>query len=297
MKKNIANLLIVVLMAMLLGACGEKAQVDTAESVGQVMFKGSSTLAPVVTTITKEYMEANGTWDKVNEDFPKEEIDIAIGGGGSGAGIKALLDKSANFGMVSRNVSEDEKKSIEGYKEYKLGTDALTISVNPSNKIYEIKDGLSTEELKKIFSGEYTHWNQVDSRLSNEEIVLVTRDVGGGAHKVFKKKIMGDVKVSDNVIQSPSMGALVNKIIENKNAIGYASFGVVNQNKDKIIPLNVDGVSPSVENIKDGKYKISRPLLVIKSGELNPYEKAIIDKLLSEDGLKVVEQLGFVPQK
>ncbi len=93
---------------------------------------------------------------------------------------------------------------------------------------------------------------------------MVIRDLGGGAHGVFQKSIMGDTDVREDAIQAPSMGALVTKVIENKDAIGYASFGMVNQNEGKLIPLKVDGVEPTKENIVNGSYKISRPLIVVK---------------------------------
>ena len=93
------------------------------------------------------------------------------------------------------------------------------------------------------------------------------------------------------------MGALVTKVIENKNAIGYASFGMVNVHEGEIIPLKVDGVEPTVENILDGTYYVSRPLLVVKKGNMSPIEKAFIDELLSAEGMKIVEQMGFVPAK
>lgn len=266
------------------------------EACGQVVFKGSSTLAPVITQLTKELSETNGTWNKVDEALGEETIDIVISGGGSGAGVKSMIDGSANFGMVSRPVSEEEKGKIEGYTEYKLGADALAISVNPENAVLKLERDLTKEDFQKVFSGEYKVWSDLDKSLPSEEIVLITRDVSGGAHKVFKKKVMGDIEVSENVIQAPSMGALVTKIIENKNAIGYASYGVINQNEGKIIPLKYEGVEATKENIKSGAYKISRPLLVIKNSHINEYEKNLIEYIMSKRGMNVVEELGFVPE-
>lgn len=267
------------------------------EEVGQIILKGSSTLAPVINEISKKFTDENKAWDKVNDKYGNEEIDLAVTGGGSGAGVKSMIDGSAAFGLVSRPVTEDEKSKIKDYKEFNLGMDALTVSVNPENEICKYKNDFTTEELRKIFSGEYKYWDEVNENLSHDEIVLVTRDIGGGAHKVFQKKVMGDKDVSENVIQAPSMGALVTKIIENKNAIGYASFGVVNQNEGKITPLKVDGVEPTAENIQSGDYKISRPLLVISSGDLNDAQKALIDEFTSEEGMEIVKKLGFVPAK
>jgi len=268
------------------------------EEVGQIILSGSSTLAPVMNEAIIKFTETNKTWNTINEKYGDEDIDIVVSEGGSGAAIKALLDDTANFGLVSRPVTDEEKSKMENYNEFNLGTDALTISINPENKLLDYKkDGLTTEELSKIFSGEFKYWDEVESNLPHEEIVVVTRDISGGAHQVFQEKIMGDKEVSKDVIQAPSMGALVTKIIENKNAIGYASFGVVNQNEGKVIPLNIDGIEPTAANILSGDYKISRPLLVIVKGELSEAEKGFIDMCTSADGMKIVEDLGFVPAK
>jgi len=175
--------------------------------------------------------------------------------------------------------------------------DALTISVNPKNKLTTLKDSLTTEEIKKIFAGEFKTWNDVDPSLPKTEIVVVTRDIGGGAHEVFQKAIMGDTKVRADVIQAPSMGALVTKVMENENAIGYASYGMVNQNKGKIAPFKVDGIESTAANILNGTYKVSRPLIVIKKGELSSQEKAFMDYVVSDKGMEVIEKLGFVPNK
>jgi phosphate transport system substrate-binding protein len=297
MKRILGIFIVLVLVISLVGCNSQAVNNGKFETIGEIILTGSSTLAPVVTQLIDEFSAKYGTWDKVNSDFPNEKISIVVNGGGSGAGIRAAIENSANFGMASKNVSEDEQAKFDSYQQFKLGTDALTIAVNPNNKVNTLKTGFTTEELRKIFSGAYKSWSDVNAELPNQDIVVVTRDIGGGAHSVFQKKIMGETDVSPNVIQSPSMGALVTKIIENENAIGYASFGVVNQNTGKLIPMNVDEIEPTKEKISSGEYKISRPLLVLKNGDLKPQEQAFIDFLLLERGMQVVAELGFVPEK
>lgn len=295
MKKLIALISSVAISCTLLVGCGSNT--TTKDFHETITFGGASTIAPIINTEANDFKNVNKTWNKVDKNFPNKEISIVVNAGGSGEGIKGVIDDSVNFGLVSREVSKDEKEKIKDYKEYKLGVDALTISVNPENPILKIKDNLTTEQVKKIFSGEFAYWDDVDKSLEHKEIVVVTRDLGGGAHKVFQKKVMGDTKVKKDVIQAPSMGSLVYKVIENKYTIGYASFGVVNQNKGKIQPLKVDGIEATKENIANGNYKISRPLLVINNGEPTLQEKYFIDTLISDKGMKVVEKLGFVPAK
>ncbi len=175
--------------------------------------------------------------------------------------------------------------------------DALTLGVNPQNPVLAVKDNLTTDEIIKIFSGEFKTWKDLDSSLPDKEIIVITRDIGGGAHEVFQSKIMGDVQVKADAIQAPSMGALVTKIMENEYAIGYASFGVVNQNKGKVSTLKVDGVEATKENILNGSYIIQRPLIALYNGELTAPQQIFMDYVMSPEGMKVVESMGFVPAK
>ena len=271
-------------------ACGNGG--NTAKEKTDITFFGSSTLAPVVTKAGTAFTEQYGKWNKADSSLPDADIVINVTSGGSGAGIKALLDGTADFGLVAREVKSSEKEKIKNYQEYKVGIDALTIAVNPNNPIAKIKDNLTSDQIKKIFSGEYKTWNEVDPSLPSTEIVVVTRDLGGGAHEVFQ-----DTKVTDKAIQAPSMGALVAKIIENENAVGYASYGVAKQNEGKIFALKVDGVAATPETIVDGSYKIQRPLLIVGSGELTKVQKAFMDYLRSDAGQKLIEAMGFIPVK
>lgn len=309
MKKHIGLILCIVLVfTIVLTGCGkedntpvgnEKTDESATETnndfKAQMTFNGSSTLAPVMSAIATDFIEEYETWNKVDSKFPEENISIYVSAGGSGAGVKAVLEGTSDFGMLAREIKDEEKEKIGDMKDFKLGIDALTISINPENPLHKIKDNLSSEEIKKIFSGEYKYWDELDSSLDHKEIVVVIRDLGGGAHEVFQNSIMGDTKVREDAIQAPSMGALVTKVIENKDAIGYASFGMVNQNEGKLIPLKVDGVEPTKENIADGSYKISRPLIVVKKGDLTPEQKAFMDMVKSEKGSEIIEKMGFVP--
>lgn len=239
-------------------------------------------------------MEEYGTWDKVNSNLPKEKISIFVASAGSGAGVKSILDNTANFGMLARKIRESEKEKMKNYKEFMVAYDALTVSVNSKNPIVKIKDNLDTKTIRNIFSGEYKFWSDVDVSLPKKEIVVIIRDLSGGAYEVFQESIMGDTQISANAIQSPSMGALGTKIAENENAIGYASYGVYNQNKDKLFALKVDGIEPTKENILNGSYKIQRPLMFIKNSELSENENEFVNYIFSDLGKQIVNENGYI---
>lgn len=300
MRRRITFLLIMLLLFTSIVGCksenvGSNSATENEEFKAQMTFNGSSTLAPVISTIATEFIEDNTTWDKVDSSFPEKNISIYVSAGGSGSGVKSVIEDTSDFGMLARGIKDEEKEKVGDMKDFVLGIDALTISVNPENPLVKLKDSLSTEEIMKIFSGEYKYWDELDENLEHKEIVVVIRDLGGGAHGVFQKVIMGDVQVREDAIQSPSMGALVTKIIENKDAIGYASYGMVNQNVGKLIPLKVDEIAATEENIVDGSYKVSRPLIVMKKGDLSAEQQAFMDFVLSDKGSEIIEKMGFVP--
>lgn len=302
-KKHFLFFLAIVFTSLLVMGCtnsdnsDSEANKDKSETKAQILFNGSSTLAPVITTIATDFSETYGTWNKVDSSLPEEEISIPVSSGGSGQGAKAVIDNTTDFGMLAREVKDEEKDKITDPIEYLVGIDALTLAVHPENPLLSIKDDLTKEEIVKIFSGEYATWKDFDPSLPDEEIVVVTRDIGGGAHEVFQTKVMGDAEVKADAIQSASMGALVTKLTENKYAIGYASFGVANQNEGKVVTLKVDGVEANEENIKDGSYIIQRPLLLLTSGKLTSTEQAFLDVILGKKGQAIVEEMGFIPAK
>lgn len=292
MRKLIILLLPILPISIFYG-CGSKEKASS-DFKSEISFDGSSSLAPIIASIGNNFMEEYGTWDKVNSNFPNEKISIFVASAGSGAGVKSILDNTANFGMLARKIRDSEKERMENYKEFMVAYDALTVSVNANNPIVKIKDNLDTETIKNIFSGEYKYWSDVDSSLPQKEIVVIIRDLSGGAYEVFQESIMGDTQISANAIQSPSMGALGTKIAENENAIGYASYGVYNQNKDKLFALKVDGIEPTKENILNGSYKIQRPLMFIKNSELAENENEFVNYIFSDLGKQIVDENGYI---
>ena len=261
-----------------------------------IAFAGSSSLAPVIASIGEAFCTEFGTWDKVNPAFPAEEIDIPVASGGSGDGPKSVIDGTADFGMLARAVKDSEKESMgAGYTEYMVASDALTVSVNKNNPICALMDDIDTDTLRSIFAGEIAYWDELDSSLEHKEIVVVIRDLTGGAAEVFEKQVMQGTPITENAIQTPSMGALAAKIAENEYAIGYAGYGVYNQNTDKLFAFKFNGVEPTEENILNNSYTIQRPVLFCINRELDAAEQAFVDYIFSDTGRAIVIENGYIP--
>ena len=261
-----------------------------------IAFAGSSSLAPVIASIGEAFRTEYGTWDKVNPAFPAEEIDIPVASGGSGDGPKSVIDGTADFGMLARAVKDSEKESMgAGYTEYMVASDALTVSVNKNNPITATMDDIDTDTLRSIFAGEIAYWDELDSSLEHKEIVVVIRDLTGGAAEVFEKQVMQGTPITENAIQTPSMGALAAKIAENEYAIGYAGYGVYNQNLDKLAAFKFNGVEPTEENILNGSYTIQRPVLFCINRGLDAAEQVFVNYIFSDKGRDIVIENGYIP--
>ena len=264
-----------------------------------ILFCGSTSLYPIISSLASSFTEEYVTWNKVDPNLPEKNISIYVAPGGSGVGASAAIDKTADFGMLARSVKDEEKQALGAdYKDFVVAKDALTVSVNAENPITGVIDDMSSETIKKIFSGELTSWNQVDASLPDEKINVYIRDLSGGAYEVFQKSIMKDSQVTDTATQSASMTELANNVAGDKWGIGYVGYGAFNKaNKEKavLVAMKVDGVAANEADIKDGSYIIQRPVLFLTGDKISESEQLFIDYIFSKKGHDVVVENGYIP--
>lgn len=313
-KRIISALLMTTLSVSLLFGCGssntetedtspasEDAEEASDESGFQssVMFCGSTSLYPIISSLASSFTEDYETWDQVDSSFPADNISIYVAPGGSGVGVSAALDGTADFGMLARDIKDEEKEALgDGYQEFIVARDALTVSVNAGNPICELMDDMDTETIRQIFAGEFTTWDEVDSSLPAEGINVYIRDLSGGAYEVFQKAVMGDSEVTASATQSASMTELATNIANDPWGIGYAGFGAYNKaNADGqvLFAMKVDGIEANEENIISGEYTIQRPVMFVTGSEISESEQAFIDYIFSQTGYDVVDENGYIP--
>ena len=269
------------------------------ETDGAIMFCGSTSLYPIISSLASSFTDEYSKWNSVDASLPEKNISIYVAPGGSGVGISAVLEGTADFGMVARTVKDEEKEALgDGYQEFVVAKDALTVSVNAANPIAQKMDSMDTETIRKIFSGEITKWSEVDASLSDDAINVYIRDLSGGAYEVFQKAIMGDSQITASATQSASMTELATNVAGDPNGIGYVGFGAYNKanaESQVLFAMKVDGVEASEETILSGDYTVQRPVLFCTGNEITPIQQAFIDYVFSETGFKVVEENGYIP--
>ncbi|MEA4920134.1 MAG: phosphate ABC transporter substrate-binding protein [Clostridiaceae bacterium] len=313
MKRFSALLLSLLMVFALFAGCGNQPAStegdktnDTVKSAdagdkfqSSIMFCGSTSLYPIMSSLASSFTEKNVTWNKVDSSFPEANISIYVAPGGSGVGASAAIDHTADFGMLARAIKDSEKESLGAdYSEYVVAKDALTVSVNAANPICSATDDMSKDTIRQIFAGEITTWDKVDSSLPAETINVYIRDLSGGAYEVFQKAIMGKSEVTPAATQSASMTELATNITNDPWGIGYAGFGAYNKanaEKQVLFAMKVDGVEPTVENITSGDYVVQRPVMFVTGDKISASEQAFIDYVFSQTGYDVIEANGYIP--
>jgi len=176
-----------------------------------------------------------------------------------------------------------------------VGTEAFVFFVHKDNPI----DNLTTEQIKGIYSGEITNWNQVGG--NNEEIAAFQRNEGSGSQSMLRR-FMGDTPIMEaptELVNTMMVGIIeqVSSYRSKSNSIGF-SFryyveGII-QNPD-IKMLSVDGIAPTSENIKNGSYPIVTPMYAVTYEEnTNENVDLLLRWILSEEGQYIIEETGYV---
>lgn len=308
MKKFLAMILSLVMVLSLVACGGSDSATDgegEAEGGEEVVFQsdilfcGSTSLYPILSSLASSFTEGYVTWDKVDASFPEKNISIYVAPGGSGVGVSAAIDGTADFGMLARAIKDKEVEALgENYGEYVVARDALTVSVNAQNPITGVMDDMSADLIRQIFAGELTSWDQVDASLPAEPINVYIRDLSGGAYEVFQKAIMGESEVTASATQSASMTELATNIANDPWGIGYAGYGAYNKanaNGQVLTAMKVDGVEATEANIISGDYTVQRPVMFVTGDVISESEQAFIDYIFSQTGYDVVVANGYIP--
>jgi phosphate transport system substrate-binding protein len=245
----------------------------------KLSMSGSTTVLPIAQKAAEEFM-------KINKD-----ADVSVSGGGSGVGIAAIIDGSVDIGNSSRSIKSKEIVTAKQKGVNPIGTviakDGVALIVNIDNKV----EGLTLSQLKGIYSGEIKKWSEVGG--DSTPIVVVSRDSASGTFEVFNEKVLTGAKLREDSLMLASNKEVLETVIKTPGAIGYVGIAYLTGAKE----LSLDGVKASKATVLDGTYKISRPLFMYTNGEPSGLAKDFIDYILSADGQKLVEDVGYVAIK
>ncbi|HPL67211.1 MAG TPA: phosphate ABC transporter substrate-binding protein, partial [Smithellaceae bacterium] len=237
-KKSALGLVMLCLMA------------GTALAADSVVIKGSTTVLPVAQGTLEAFMKAN------------PDVQMSLSGGGSGEGIKALIDKTTDIATSSREIKDKEielakSKGINPVA-HVVAFDAIIPVVHPKNKV----SNLTIDQLSQIYQGNITNWKEVGG--DDLKIVVISRDSSSGTFESWDHFVMKKAKVTPRAQMLASNGALVTAVSKNRYAIAYLGIGYVNKS---VKPLQVKGVTASIQTAMSKEYPFSRELYMYTNGE------------------------------
>jgi phosphate transport system substrate-binding protein len=258
-----------------------------------IRIGGSTTALPIISSCAAHFMEKHSTWDKAEAGLGKEQTVIYVTGGGSGFGVKGLMNGTIDLGMVSRDLKDSEVKTLGGPIMHVFARDAVAIATSAANPLAKNKREFSTAELVAIFSGKAQHFSQIDNALPARAVVLLTRDASGGVTEIFQERVMKKERLAASRLQFPSTAALIKKLETSDAAIAFVSAGAVGQD-GQLRTYAVDGIAPTQDNILNGSYSLNRPMLIVAKPNPSRKVQLFMDYVLG-DCQGTVKEMGFVP--
>ena len=288
MKKTLALILTLALSLAALTGCGSKtetpADTNTDSSAqteapatlsGSVSTSGSTSMEKVIGALSEQFMADNSG------------VTVTYDPTGSGAGIEAASNGSADIGLASRALKDEEKAG--GLTETVVALDGIAVIVNADSKVAD----LTVEQIGKIFTGEITDWSEVGGDAGT--ISCIGREAGSGTRDGFES-ITGTKDSCKLDQELTSTGGVIEAVAGNPNAIGYASLSAV-EGKNTVKAVTVGGVACTEETVLNGSYAIQRPfVLVTKTGEtLSPAAQAFFDYATSSAASQLIKAAGAVP--
>ena len=266
MKKFMTLVLACLLAAVVLTGCGKK-------EPATVTTDGSTSMEKVIGALGEAFTSEN------------RDAKFTYNPTGSGSGITAVVEGRCDIGLSSRALKEEE--AAQGLVGTTLCLDGIAVIVNPENPVSD----LTLDQIAAIYTGSITNWSEVGG--NDAEIVLIGREAGSGTRDGFES--ITDTKDACQYRQElTSTGDVITTVSQNPDAIGYASLASVGES---VKTLDVAGVTPTEDTIKDGSYAIQRPFVLVTKQDtaLSAAAQAFFDYALSSEANDIILKAGAVP--
>lgn len=279
-------------------------EVNPLDVEGDIITAGSSTVFPLSEAVAEQFREEGYAGN------------ITIDSIGSGAGFERFCKTGeTDIANASRAIKDSEVENCAAIGrtpiEFRVGTDALAIVVNPENDW--LTEGVTLAELAKLFSNEATNWSDVNPAWPNEPIKRFSPGTDSGTFDYFVEAVMDKAYVKDaaadkgkgeeallgaaNLQLSEDDNVLVAGVEGDRYAIGYFGFAYYVENEGKLQDVAVEGVAPSTETVNAGEYKLARPLFIYSDARIlqeKPQVASFINYYLTNVD-NVIDRVGYFP--
>lgn len=286
----------VVLTVTALIGCGttetatESSAADSSSAAASTVAESSSRVAATdlsgsISMVGSTSMEklANALAEGFMESYP--DVTVTAEFVGSGAGIEAVSNGTADIGNSSRNLKDEEKEA--GVVENIVAIDGIAVCVDPDNTVAD----LTKDQLISIYDGSVTNWSDLGG--ADEPIIVIGREAGSGTRGAFEE-LLGLEDACAYANELDSTGAVIAKVASTPGAIGYASLDAID---DSVVAVALEGVAATAENIKAGDYFLSRPFVMATKGEISEQSELVqawFDYVFGEEGQQIATEVGLI---
>jgi len=260
----IMSLALILISLSLLSSCGRPAD--------SIIIAGSTSVQRYIEILAEAYSAIH----------PGRVVDVQ--GGGSSAGITAAVSGTADVGMSSRNLKDDEDHLVV----IEIAKDGLAIIVNPANPLTNI----TIEDIRMIYTGRYTDWSQLGG--ASAKINVIAREEGSGTRSAFEEMIMDGSRIIQKAITLNSNGAVRQAIAGDPHSIGFISLGLVEIGENPVKALRINSIEPTRENIENETYALYRSFLFVMLEEPEGLVLQFIDFMRSPRGREILAAEGLV---
>ncbi len=249
----------------------------------RISIVGSTTVLPIVAQAAKRYRHLH------------PDIILTVSGGGSGVGVASIRQGTAQIGMMSRELTEQEKNSFNNSVEIiPVARDVVAIAVSKAVYLSGIKQ-LSIEQIADIYRGKRRNWKSVGG--ADTPILVIDKEASRGTRHVFAKVVLGhaQARARGASIITGSNNEEQAAIARSDQAIGMLSTAWLNDQVRALAIIGTNHEPGSLTHITDSHYPIQRTLDILLPKNASDKTRKFIDFLLSLEGQKIVQDAGYLP--